>query len=199
MSLPANVLSDEPHPEVFLFPIDRDRDLLEDWTIGGIALNNTLEGNRVQAWHLTYSDPDFTVTPEDTGLPTVIHSAAGCTEVALAFDANMDYVLCYVQAGQAKIRWFDITQGSHVVTDLEANARSPRCDLDDSRPLQIQLGTPDVIVGYFIDDRMVHRRQRDRYGDLYELATGLDDENMHRIGMNRGNRFQFSYITNDPL
>jgi hypothetical protein len=158
-------------------------------------LNDTSQGNRVQAWHLTYSDPDFTVTPEDIGPPVVIHSAAGCTEVALAFDANMDYVLCYTQAGQVKLRWFDITEADHVITDLEANARTGRCDLDDSRPLQIQIGTPDVIVAYFLDDQMVHRRQRDRYGKLYPLASGFTDETMHRCGMNHGNRFQFSYLT----
>ena len=195
MSLPANVLSLLPHPDEYLFPINLPRTDLDDWTIGGIALNNTLQGNRVQAWQLTYSDPDFTVTPQDIGTPTVIHSAAGCTEVALAFDANMDYVLCYTQAGQVKVRWFDIVAGMHVVTDLEANARSARCDLDDSRPLQIQIGTPDVIVAYFIDDRMVHRRQRDRYADLYELKSGFTDETMYRCGMHHSNRFQFSYLT----
>jgi hypothetical protein len=196
MSLPANVLSLEPHPDTYLFPINLPRDLLNDWTIGGVALNDTSQGNRVQAWQLTYSDPNFTLTPQDIGPPVVLpFTAAGCTEVALAFDANMDYVLAFVQAGQAKIRWFDITQSSHVVTDLEANARSPRCDLDDSRPLQIQIGTPDVIVGYFLGDKMVHRRQRDRYNDLYELASGLATETMHRCGMHHSNRFQFSYIT----
>jgi hypothetical protein len=196
MSLPANVLSDFPHPETYLFPINQDRGLLDDWTLGGVALNDTSQGNQVQAWHLTYSDPNFTVTPEDTGPPVVLSfTAASCTEVALAFDANMDSVLFYTQAGQLKLRWFDITAGMHVVTDLEANARTGRCDLDDSRPLQIQIGTPDVIVAYFIDDMMVHRRQRDRYNRLYELTSGLPTEIMHRCGMNRVNRFQFSYLT----
>jgi hypothetical protein len=195
MSMPANVLSDVPHPDDYLPPIDRPRDDDEDWTIGGVALNDTSQGNRVQAWHLTYSDPVFTVTPELIGPAVPIHSAAGCTEVALAFDANMDYVLLYTQAGQLKLRWFDITAGMHVITDLEANARTGRCDLDDSRPLQIQIGTPDVIVAYFLDDKLVERHQRERYGELHILASGFTDETLYRCGMNRSNRFQFSYLT----
>ncbi len=202
MSLPGNVLSTVQKPAAFLTPIDRDRGLLEDWEMGGTALNDPTDGLFVQAWHLTYSDPDFTVTPEITGLPSDIHSAAGCTDVGLAFDANMEPVLCYTQAGQAKLWWFDLQQGMQVVTDLEVTARTPRLSLDDKRPIQIRLGFPDIILAYFDGDTLTHRRQRDRYGfdsdTRYDLISGLADEQLHKVGMNVVGRFQFDYITTDP-
>ena len=57
MAMPANVLSTVPHPDDYLPPIDKDRGLLEDWEMGGIALNDPSQGLRVQEWHLTSVTP----------------------------------------------------------------------------------------------------------------------------------------------
>jgi hypothetical protein len=197
MALPGNVLSTTQRPAPFLSPDDRVRTDLTDFELGGVALNDASQGSEVQAWALTYADPDIIVTPETIGDPSTVIQVAGCTEISLAFDQNMQPLIAYVVGGQAKFYWFDSLLEDFTTSDLEANALSPRCGLDDKRFLQT--GTSDVILAYILDTKLVYRQQRDRYGIVRELYGGLDNETLYTVGMNTGNQFQFSYITSDPV
>jgi hypothetical protein len=197
MALPGQVLSTNPNPTAYLPPDDRARTDLTDFELGGIALNDPTEGSEFQTWALTYADPDIIVTPETVGSPSTVIQVAGCTEISLAFDQNMQPLIAYVVGGQAKFYWFDTLLADFTTTDLEANALSPRCGLDDKRFLQT--GTSDVILAYILDGKLVYREQRERYSTPHELASGFDNETLYRVGMNVLNYFQFSYITSDPV
>src|SRR5690606_35250660 len=70
-------------------------DFLQDWELGGVALNDPSQGLSVKVWHAFAThdhDTDVvTVWVEAPGVPaTELFSGIGITEIALAFDQNMN-------------------------------------------------------------------------------------------------------------
>ncbi len=58
MGMPQNSLSTGFVSGEYFDPDTRPRTLLEDFELGGVALNDSSLGLDFQVWHLTYNDDD---------------------------------------------------------------------------------------------------------------------------------------------
>lgn len=193
--LPDGVLSSINVFGYYLSPDDRDPSLTEDFEWGGIGLNDPSQGLYVQIWklRLDIDDTDFgTVLISAPNYPeAVLFSGQGITEISLTFDQNMNPFVAFMQAGEAKFRWFDTVVSGIVTTTLPTGSHSPKTCLDDKRSLETVAGTSDIILGYMRAGSLYYRQQRDRYTIEYLLKSGLVGS-LLLIGMTRANRLQFA-------
>lgn len=190
--IPMGRLSTVAVPSEFQSPDDVEpENMLIDYELGGVALNNTAQGLKYQTWICRADGKTGDVSLESATMPsTVIFNAPGITEISLAFDQNMRPFFAFVQNGQAKYRWYDTVLGANRITDLGISDRNPRCSLDDKRPWQTAQGDNDIILAYMREDSLYYRQQRDRYENEYLLKSGLSAK-LLRVGMNKGYRLQF--------
>lgn len=166
--------------------------------LGGVALQDPSQGLEVKVWtaRLTVHEdpltPNFVELFADDVPPIIPLTGLGITEVSLAFDQNMRYALAYVQAGVAKLFWYD-TAVEGYVTDEFPGAISPRITLDDHRDME--LAASDIILAYIQDGNLYFRAQRDRFTQAYLLLADLNDiaisPTIEHVCMNRLGRLQF--------
>ncbi|WP_043767478.1 hypothetical protein [Algiphilus aromaticivorans] len=194
--IPEERLSTEPVQSAFLGArANANIGPLLDFEDGGVALQDPSEGLQFQVWKCYRverndgADHDI-VAEDEAGNTTVLYTGADITELSLSFDQNMNTVLAFVEDGQAKLRWFDTQASAMVVTELDADVRTPRVSLDDKHPLG--LPDSDVILAYRRSDDLYFRAQSDRYGVEYLLQEGGITD-LEKVGMNIGNRFQFKF------
>lgn len=204
--LPGGELSSKAHVAGFAFPVKTPGDLLEDWEQAGIGLNDPSQGLQVQLWHLEAKPNDDTgdidcIVDAPSIVPLVLFSGADITEVALAFDQNMNPFVAYMQGGVPKIYWFDPLIPGMTHTDLPAGCRDLRCTLDDKRDFAVS--DSDIVLGYINDGNLCARYQSDRYLIEHVLKEGAGpDANLVSMAMNREWRMQFRLrnyaLTDDP-
>jgi hypothetical protein len=197
MAIPDNRLSTQPVPDDYVPPNGLGNHLLE-WHEGGpIAINDTSSGLLFQGWEMTYSDPDFTITPDTVGLPQVVHSVAGVTQLSFCFDQNGRVTIAYTEGGVAYLYWFDTLAGMFVTTASAEGAISPAVTLDDKRTTQTQ--SSDMLLFYTKQEidlsyTLYYRQQRDRFDDERQLAINVRPHIVN-LGMNQGLRVQISMQT----
>ncbi len=174
-------------------PLPEDR--LQDWELAGVGLNDPSQGLLVKVWRsfATYDrDADlYTVWVEAQAVPPVaLFTLSGLEELSLAFDQNMNPFVAYVQAGQAKIYWYDPLVSGMVHTSLAAGVRTPRCTMDERRAAFI--ADSDIILAYVRAGNFCVCYQRDRYEVEHVLRTGVG-ANCELVSMarNKGNRIQW--------
>lgn len=192
MSMPGNALSSEPVQAAHLPPDNRDRkDLLLDFELGGIALNDPSQGLQVQPWEAWSDGASVWVAPSPGRTPTtLLLTGSGITEVALSFDQNMRPTVAFVEAGLAKLFWFDASV-SGMVTTTYAGASSPMLTLDDKRAIATLTGTSDVLFFYLLSGSLCYRQQRDRFAIERVLgAVPPTSTRINRVGMGANNRVQ---------
>ena len=204
MAIPEDRLSTTPVLDTYLTPDGFDRALLEDKENGPIAIGDISEGSVFQEWHLTYSDPDFTLTPADVGSPVTtptLPSVAGVTECSFCFDQNGNITIAYMAGGVSSLYWYDTLAGDYTTTPSIEGALHPMVTLDDKRITQTQLN--DVLLFYtkyiaLADNYVLHmRRQRDRYETEFDLALPCWPY-IWKCGMHKGLRLQFTTIDAPP-
>lgn len=193
--LPDHVLSTVPVFGYYLPPDDRDPNPILDWEMGGIALNDASQGMEVQVWFARLVvDGVKEISTVYVGAETVPEVAfmtgSGITEIALAFDQNMNPFISFVDNGQAKFYWFDPTIPGYTTTLLPVGSRSPKCCLDDKRYLETSRS--DILLFYMNGTTLFYREQRDRYLVEYTLKTGLGGQDVLICGMNRALRVQIA-------
>lgn len=184
--LPLNELSTSVKYANFLDPDAFIPTFTKDYELGGIALRDPTQGLEVQVWTCEVQGNNVILYAENVE-PTIAFTRSGVTEVSLAFDQNMNPFIAFVENGDAKFWWYDTVAVAQVFTNLTGGV-SPRAALDDKRKLQT--GRSDIILGYVKDNDLCMRVQRDRFTIEYVLKTEVDAI-IRRMGMNRGNRFQF--------
>ncbi|WP_445357351.1 hypothetical protein ACJJIC_15485 [Microbulbifer sp. ANSA002] len=118
---------------------------------------------------------------------TVI-TGANITEVRLAFDQNMRPVIAYVEAGTAKLYWYDSSLGTQATITV-AGFVTLRVSLDDKHCPQT--GASDVIFAHLKSGNLDYCQQRDRYSNEYLPASNVNSPCLVKIGMNRQFRLQF--------
>lgn len=211
--LPDDELSDVAMVSGFTYPVKGPgpEDLVQDWELAGVYLNDPSQGLSVKVWHLE------AVYNEDTEEVDVVLSAPGgvavgepsrvlfsgedITEVALAFDQNMNVVVAYVQDSEAKLYWWDPTETAMVHTTLPAGARSPRLCMDERRPFNISAS--DVLLSYVRGGNLYVCYQRDRYQDEILLRAGVGSD-CYIVSMARNNQSRVQWrlrnyeLTSDP-
>lgn len=188
MALPDNTISSLYHVHPYrggrrLPILDR-----KDREFGGIALNDPSRGLEYQVWRAEIPPSlDKIVISADEVPPFTIITGQEITEVSLSFDQNMEPAIAYVEAGSAKLRWFDSSQSAVVVTDFGPTYKTPRVSMDDKGD---QSGANDVIFAYVRDHQIYYRQQRDRYEIEYLVST-RKVRRLQKIGMTDQYRFQF--------
>lgn len=204
----SNELSTTAVRSGFAYPVKTPlpADKLQDWELAGVALNDPSEGLLVKLWHCTLEiDRDTgigSVYVEAPGVvKTLLFSGVGITEVALAFDQNMNPFVAYMQGTDAKIYWYDPLTPGMIHTTLPAGCYDLRCCLDEKRPFNI--GNSDVVLSYIRAGNLYIRYQRDRYLVEYLLKAGAGPEaRLVSMAINLGFRMQWhlrNYVlTDDP-
>jgi hypothetical protein len=173
----------------FLVPDDslRLNDLLKDYELGGIALNDPSEGLQYQVWDAYYNGTEIRIHSAD-GYDGLLVTSSTVTEVALSFDQNMRPVVAYVDDGQTKLLWYD-SETAEQITTVIANAKSPMLGLDTKRKEFTDIS--DVILVYLKGLQVCCRVQRDRFTIEYVAGTvETSNARILGVGMNKGNRFQ---------
>jgi hypothetical protein len=146
---------------------------------------------------MTYSEPDFTLTPQTTGSPVVVHSVADVTQLSFCFDQNANFTIGYTALGVAYLYWFDTSQSMYVTTPSGEGAISPAVTLDDKRNTQTQAN--DMILMYTKQEidlsyTLFMRMQRERFEDEYQMAINVRPHIVN-LGMNVGLRVQVTMQT----
>lgn len=204
--IPDDELSATAHVAGFSFPVKQPGDLLVDWELGGVALNDPSQGLRVKLWTCKAvrnddtGDMDVTVTAPGVAT-TVLFSGAGITEVAISFDQNMHPFVAYMKAGAPWIYWYDPTVPGMTHTALPAGCYDLRCTLDDKRTAAVS--DSDIVLCYIRAGTLYRVYQRNRYGSEKALRTGIGaGARLVSIAMNVGSRLQWhlrNYTrTDDP-
>jgi hypothetical protein len=188
--LPDGVLSTIPIPGLFLGSRMLFVSPTRDYEDGGIALNDPSQGLQYQRWRCRIFG-DYVVLDAEEVLPQVIFVGAELTECSIAFDQSMRPALAVVEAGQAKLQWFDTSVGEQVITFLDPDVVTPRVTLDDKRNRQSEIA--DVILAYVRLGGLYYRQQRDRFLIEYLLDAG-PHTGINKIGMNKHFRLQFSMM-----
>lgn len=192
MAIPLNRLSTRVVFGTFIEPYDRNRPTLtEDYSRGGIALNDTSEGLNYQNWTLRLVGDEFIVTAETTEVDTVVLSGLNnVSECSLAFDQNMNVFIAYVEDGQPRYYWFDPTILDYAVQDLPEGVQTPQCRIDDVRDTQTD--NSRIILAYVRAGTLYFRDQADRYTVEYALTpvTSL----LEKFGMGENGRLQFQLV-----
>lgn len=157
---------------------------------GGVALGNSSQGHEIKDYTLTYSkvSGDFTLTT--LGFTTILINVPDVSNYSFDFDQNMNPLIVYEtndDPGSLFLYWFDPIAAGYVTTSF-LGARDAKMFHDDRR--EISRNTSDVLI-FFIrlsDNRLCHRRQRDRFSVVFENQELLADEKLLRIGFTNGRR-----------
>lgn len=181
----------------FAYPVKSPspEDKLQDWEFAGVGLNDPSQGLLVKLWHCTLEidrDTDVgSVYVEAPAVPkTLLFSGVGISEVALAFDQNMNPFVAYMQGSDAKIYWYDSTLPGMTHTTLPAGCYDLRCCMDEKRPFNI--ANSDIILAYVRAGNLCIRYQRERYLTEHVMKSGIGSEaNLVSIALNLGFRIQF--------
>lgn len=194
--LPLESLSSIPVRASFTYPYDVVRaSLLEDYELGGIALSDPSQGHQVQAWYarVDQATGNIYIRYLPGGPEILIYNQSDVFEFSFAFDQNMRWMtVCTLEDGETRLRWYDPTVPGYATLVL-TGINSCRMVLDDTRELQIQSGTTDVILTYIrtADNKLCFRAQRDRFLEEYELADVGNNLRITNFGMGRRLRVQW--------
>lgn len=194
MSLPGDGLSSVPLPGHFLGARAQVFPDYIDYMDGGVAIQDPSLGLDYQVWTAEIvSDviEDNIMLSAPTFPATTVYTGDDITEVSLAFDQNMQVCVAFVEAGVAKLLWYDTTVSQLVVTELGADVTHPRVALDDNR--EFNRANSDIILAYIRDGALYYRQQRDRYTIERQLSSGPWIA-LVRIGMGSTLRFQFQVV-----
>jgi len=187
----------------FLPPRNRRKQPLEDYELGGVALNDASQGLQFYEWRGRYIDGSVVLDVPGVVAPVTVLTVPGVTEFSFSFDQNMSPVVAYMlDDGSAHFYWFDSTIPGFTTLDLGSGVRSPRCSLDDKRAASgVISGASDVILTYLRDDALYFRAQRDRYATEYklELPPAFANFNLSRwklgqFGMGNGLRMLWQLV-----
>lgn len=171
----------------FSYPATRLSLPLVDYERGGTDIGDAGAGNNVQLWYLNVDSAGNFICTSDNGKQYNLLTVAGVLQASLAFDQQMQPVLCWVGSdGNAHLRYW--TGTAFTVLDLPANTRRVLCTLDEKR--SEFAATSDVLVTYMVGTELRMRIQRESYATEHVLATGVTGE-LVAFGMNTAWRMQW--------
>lgn len=193
--LPENKLSARAVNSRYLYPDGIVFDnLVEDFEMGGIAIQDPSKGLQYQPWRGYWDSADNTVylRPNITGDPVALFTETDVIEFSFTFDQNMRYVTALFKTnGDCKFTWFNSVVGDYV-TDTYTGLTAFKLSLDDKREEAVQSGVSDVLFTYIKDDNLYVRAQRDRYLIEYLLAEDLP-KNLLISNFGMGNKYRMQW------
>jgi len=194
--MPDNTLSTEVISSRFVGAKSLSVTKTVDYEDGGIDIQDITGGLLFQRWRarlfLAGTDESYIMLDAPNVAEFVALAVPYMTEMSFSFDQSMRPTIAYVQAGVAKLWWYDSTIPGMATTEIGADVITPRLSFDDKRTIGSQsFLVSDLILGYVKNDNLYMRMQRDRYEDEYLLAEDVTP--LIKIGMNRGLRLQFMH------
>lgn len=188
--LPDNVASTVAVPAAFVGARAGPVSKKIDYEDGPIALQDPSQGLMYQRWVARLIGENVLLSARNTP-EFVLFTAPDMDEFSFTFDQNARQVVAYVQAGVAKLYWFDSAEGGYVTTTFGANYLNPRVTLDDKRFLATRgYQTNDVIFAYIRNKNLYYRQQRDRF-TIERLLRANVPGGLIKIGFNQQLRLQF--------
>lgn len=195
MALPDDELSEVVVRGRFVSPDDRYRhSLLRSVHGGGPTLNDGSEGLTGYVWVAEYDGSNVEIWREDVEARSTLFSAAGITEISLAFDQQMQPAIAYMQSGACKLWWYDGTVPGYDIVTV-SGATSPVIKLDDPRLTATNAGTSDMLVFFIKSSKLYHRRQQDRFLTDMELYDPAPGSRIGRCGLATNLRFTIEFPT----
>ena len=159
--------------------------------LGGVALNNPVDGRMYQQWVGYYEAGEIKVSIKDSGVVSFSLPAADVVTVSLAFDNNMGVVLSWLTVASGVNLYYYDTLTSGYITRNFATATSGRVCVDNA--FDFYVGQSDVIFAYTDSGNLYYRQQRDRY-DIARLISATTSK-VIRVGPTVGNRLQVELKT----
>jgi len=190
--LPNNVASTFPMSSIYLAGDGNRVSKLEDFEMGGIAIQDPSQGLSSYLWRCWVEDSNVFLQ-RDGAAPDLLFIQSGIVDIALGFDQSMRHNVAYeLNNGDVGLRWFDSVPSAYVTT-VFTGYRNPRLALDDKRIEQI--GNSDLIFGYIRAGNLAYRQQRDRFQTERILKTGIQPNiRLKNIGMGTNLRLQFELV-----
>lgn len=172
------------------------RDPFSDMCRAGVAINDGNSGLDVQLWKARlYADGKITVAAEDSlyEIETLLTTVPGAEFVSLAFDNNMQPMVCYLRSNTANLYWYDTTLNKYVTLPV-FNVRSPFIRIDDIR--STALTARDATFAYIRNDndKLCTRILRDRFTIEHEWDTVDPRQSIYQCGLTEALRFQFHLV-----
>lgn len=201
MALPTGDLTFPENPAPFLPPRDRPKLTWEDWTLGGVGLNDASQGLDGWTWRFAVDPSTGVVSIERDGevvdaswftIPgTDPDNGQLVEDFAASFDSNNQPVIGWTMSdGISFYRWFDPTIPAFDTIQLATGSYCVRIVMDDPRVAQNVFR--DTIIAYVRDNRLYYRQLRDRFENEYPLTGSGGMIFLYQIGMNELLRMQFS-------
>ena len=189
--MPLQTVTPEPIRGDWLYEQRNPLVPLVDVEMGGVGYQNPDEGLAVKLWTVEYRAGSMYLRAD--GVPEMLlFSRAGVTEVALAFDTNMNPLVGFTDGSGTTFWYFNsLTNQMEFFPYLPAGSHSLRATLDDRRTLASP--TSDIVIAYIRSGNLYMRQQRDRYQDEYLLATDAGSRIM-QMGMTKVNRVQLRLV-----
>jgi len=196
--IPGKTLVQPPEWNLYIPPKDQVATFLTDECLGGIGLSDASQGLQVQTWYgeVQGTDANTAVYLSSATQPWIAQvTAPYISWMRFTFDQNMHPVINFITNGVSKYLWWDPTVPGNVITNFPVVDARVSCSLDDTRLLQTDSGSSDVIMGYINNNNLCYRQQRDRYGIEYVLLDNVPsliaNPFVNKIGMNERWRLQF--------
>lgn len=193
--IPDGVLSTDPVPARFVGARSLPVTKTVDYEDGGIALLDSSEGLLYQRWRARLFRAGTENSVVKLSSPAVPEfdwiEEPNISEISFTFDSLMRPIVSYIQAGVAKMNWFDAVEGDYVTMTI-SGAITPRVTLDDKRFIaSAGYSKSSVILAYVKSNNLYYRDQSERFDTEHLLAE--DVKPLIKIGMNRQLRLQFMF------
>ena len=195
--IPDNELSTTPVFSQFLYPDNAITSLLEDFELGGIAIQDPSQGLNYQAWRGYWDPEDSTIylQPLTVGGKIALFTVPLVKEFSFTFDQNMRWcVAVQLTSGTVNLYWYDTNAAAYVTTSYEG-LRAFKLALDDKRRVSTYLDKSDILFTYIKGDSLYVRNQRERYTVEHFLKDEMPDNlRIASFGLNRGLRMQWRFM-----
>lgn len=165
-----------------------------DYELGGIGIKDSSKGSEYQVWRARMENQYVYLSAPNTP-EFILLDLPNVTEISFTFDQLMSPTFAYVQAGVAKLYWFDSSINDYKTTVFGADVITPRVTLDDKR--EMQTGASDVLLFYQREQKLMMRMQRERFEFEHHLANGVTD-GLVKCGMMRNWRVGIQLAQYNP-
>lgn len=193
----------------FLYPDSIVRSPRQDYEYGGAGIGDTSKGHNFQWWaamiergapiiqdgQVTGQEDDKIIIRSQDGQTLEFYQGQNITEVALAFDSNMNPHVAWTEDSLGKFRWYDLSINDYRVSEYPG-AMNLRLALDDKR--STQSNKRDILLSYIDNNSDLYVRvQRENYATAHLMGRfEPQGGRLMRVGMTKEMTFQWEY---DPL
>lgn len=200
---PENRLSSRPAIAAWREPVRAVGELLTDYEIAGVALNDGTQGLNVRQWIcqvVRREEPGnpsgfswaCQIRPEGGAWVTIFERPTRVTEMAFAFDGNMNPFVTFEDHDGTRcwFHWYDPTIPGNTFVELPSGTQYPRCCIDEKNPaLSADM---DIVLAYIRSGNLYFRLLRDRFTIEHLLKSDLGPAaRLVCLQMNNARRLQF--------